>query len=478
MEKTKKRAPARVLRANQRIIILIMIIIIFLLVLWPLRRIMRIPIIGETPSHIQSIYVKEGKLNLDYPQGLAVNNKKNWLYVTSAKNKRIFVFDDDYKPLFNFGEKTLRVPAFLAIANNSQVYVTDRAHKAVLVFSESGDFIKKLKLAKLSNPLAITLDNKNNLYVSNTGAQHKILKYDSDGKLILEFGYKKQVGPVSGSKSGFFFPNGLAVDSKQNIYVADSNNGRIQIFNKNGSFDRFILTGGLPRGIALNEELDVLFVVDALRHNVKMYEAKSGSLKDEFTQLGKGDADVAFPNAIALKGEDLDEILIVDRENSRVQLFRTNSILDVIATILRPYWPLSFIPVMLMLLLLLVSRRRKYILSYSFIESTVHDNDLDDLLQTAKKYFVTPSLFEKLTKKKLVEKFQGALVLGKRFNHHFADTIKQSTKLSQEEADLLALAYHNKGISKPVILTHDKALSDAAAELGITVMDADLFHGR
>lgn len=73
----------------------------------------------------------------------------------------------------------------------------------------------------------IALDQFNNLYaVSYTYS--KVAKFSPDGKLLLEFG-------TAGESPGQFkFPEAIAVNSKDEIYVADTGNRRIQKFDKTG----------------------------------------------------------------------------------------------------------------------------------------------------------------------------------------------------------------------------------------------------
>src|SRR3990172_7146263 len=82
---------------------------------------------------------------------------------------------------------------------------------------------------QFDSPEGMALDRKGNLLVADTW-NHRILKFDSSGKQLLAFG-------SFGDKPGEFkAPRGLAVDKDNNIYVVDSWNNRVQKFTEQGKF--------------------------------------------------------------------------------------------------------------------------------------------------------------------------------------------------------------------------------------------------
>ena len=77
--------------------------------------------------------------------------------------------------------------------------------------------------SQLNNPEGIALDSLGNIYVADT-SNNRVQKFNSAGVFQLKFG-------TSGSGNGqFSSPIGIALDSLGNIYVADTNNHRVQKF--------------------------------------------------------------------------------------------------------------------------------------------------------------------------------------------------------------------------------------------------------
>jgi DNA-binding beta-propeller fold protein YncE len=80
----------------------------------------------------------------------------------------------------------------------------------------------------------MTWDPEGNTYISDGYINSRVAKVDKNGKWLMSFG-------TPGSGPGQFnTPHSIAADAKGNIYVADRGNGRIQVFDENGNFEREI----------------------------------------------------------------------------------------------------------------------------------------------------------------------------------------------------------------------------------------------
>jgi hypothetical protein len=79
----------------------------------------------------------------------------------------------------------------------------------------------------------VAIDSADNVYVADT-YNHRIQKFDSDGTFLTKWG-------SSGAGDGQFrYPKGVAVDSADNVYVADAYNHRIQKFGEDKLGNPFI----------------------------------------------------------------------------------------------------------------------------------------------------------------------------------------------------------------------------------------------
>ena len=87
------------------------------------------------------------------------------------------------------------------------------------------------------------------------------MKFTKDGKYIKEWG-KKGIGPGE-----FDIIHHMTFDSKGQLYIADRNNNRIQVFDQEGKFIRQYTQFSRPSGIAIDKN-DVMYVSDSESESV------------------------------------------------------------------------------------------------------------------------------------------------------------------------------------------------------------------
>jgi sugar lactone lactonase YvrE len=134
----------------------------------------------------------------------------------------------------------------------------------------------------LNTPGGAVYDKAGNLFVAEIG-NHVIRKFASNGAISVFAG---QVG-VSGSTNGtgtnalFYWPSAIAIDSNQNLYVADQGNNLIRKITPTGVVSTFAgSTSGftnangilaqfnLPNGVAVDDS-DNIFVADFSNHAIR-----------------------------------------------------------------------------------------------------------------------------------------------------------------------------------------------------------------
>ena len=93
---------------------------------------------------------------------------------------------------------------------------------------------------KFRLPTDVTWDSKGNSYFSDGYWNSRVGKADKDGVWL------KSWGSHGKGEGQFDTPHSIASDAQDNIYVADRGNGRIQVFDTEGKFERAISMQNVP----------------------------------------------------------------------------------------------------------------------------------------------------------------------------------------------------------------------------------------
>jgi hypothetical protein len=91
-------------------------------------------------------------------------------------------------------------------------------------------------------PTDVAWDSDDNIYISDGYTNSRIAKFDKHGNWVKSWGSRGTGGPHADQNPGQFnTPHNIGIDRQNNIYVADRANRRIQVFDTDGNFKRFIV---------------------------------------------------------------------------------------------------------------------------------------------------------------------------------------------------------------------------------------------
>ncbi len=168
-------------------------------------------------------------------------------YVTDTGLGQVRIFSADDRSL---GTLALPMkPCGIALAGD-RLYVTDLSNHCAHVFNKatrellfsfpSGD---DANTNRLRAPTNIAVDPQGRIYVSDTG-DFTIKIFDSSGKHL------RTIGDLGLRPGSFALPKGIAVDREGRIYVVDAATGLIQLFNRDGELLMFFAGPDSPAGSA------------------------------------------------------------------------------------------------------------------------------------------------------------------------------------------------------------------------------------
>ncbi|WP_440951400.1 6-bladed beta-propeller [Methanosphaerula subterraneus] len=176
---------------------------------------------------------------------------------------------------------------------------------------------------------AIAADGAGNVYVANA-SNERIEKFTSDGTFVKAWGgeqtYRKGVLVTWGTGNGqFSLPLGIAVDNAGDVYVADTNNNRVQKFDSNGTF---ITTWGSegsgdgqfmrPTGITVDSAGNV-YVVDYSTCLVQKFTSTGSFIK---AWGGRGYIDGTFQKPKDIAADKFGNVYVTDTGHRLIQKFK------------------------------------------------------------------------------------------------------------------------------------------------------------
>jgi DNA-binding beta-propeller fold protein YncE len=232
------------------------------------------------------------------PEGLASDSGGN-IYVADETNHRVQKLSPDGQMLWKVGgvdgdgrpRAGTAIGEFMmhrgiAVDHQDNLYVADSWNHRVQKFDPEGNF--RLLFGSYGNrpgqfggagPNGIAIDADGNIYVSDThtflGGNNRVQKFDPSGHFLLSFGrHGTEPGEFAGKiplrgrfghEIGFGTTNpegpyGIAVGQQTgHVYVSDTDNSRIQVFDQQGSLLRILGEGIIfrPRQLCLDSQENV-----------------------------------------------------------------------------------------------------------------------------------------------------------------------------------------------------------------------------
>ena len=258
------------------------------------------------------------------------------------------------------------LPTDVFVDTDNTVYVVSGSLNSVLVWSEGSNIIARNLSDNLTNPHAVFTTNNDDIYVSNDVSNRRLQKWSSGGTnslivmnissrcfsffidvkgtlycsldsqhLVVTMSLSSQSGDVtiiagngtSGAATNMLYsPNGIFVDRKFNLYVADCWNHRIQLFPTGQSNGTTVVGARAPGTMPLTYPSAVLldadnyiFVADE-NHRI----IRSGPSGTQCV-LGCTGIPGSAPNQLnkpySMSFDSYGNLFVADLNNSRIQKF-------------------------------------------------------------------------------------------------------------------------------------------------------------
>jgi len=256
------------------------------------------------------------------PYGVAVS-RLGRVYVADTVARRVFVFDPEAKAVSFVGESgpgKLAKPVGVAVDGEGKVFVADATVNRVFGYDLKGQLAIAIgREGDLDSPSGLAVDRERNLLYVADAKKHHVLCYSTvDGSAV------RTIGRRGGGPGEFNFPTNLTVNRSGRLYVADTLNFRIQVFNPDGGFlGEFGIQGDTPgtlnrpKGVGVDSEGHV-YVADSSFNNFQIFDA-AGQLLLYVGTGGTEPGEFILPAGLCI--DDRDRIYVADQGNARVQVF-------------------------------------------------------------------------------------------------------------------------------------------------------------
>jgi uncharacterized protein (TIGR03663 family) len=239
-------------------------------------------------------------------------------------------------------------PHDMALDADGFLYVADSNNHRIVKFSPEGEVVdtwdstwwqgvqwkpgcldandQPLALAdgEFCEPWGITVGPDNKVYVADTW-NHRIQVFTTAGEFLGQFGIFGQSGSsVSSAPSQFYGPRDIVVSEQGDIYVSDTGNKRVQIFNPDFSHRSSfggpgIIEGRLeePVGLTLGPD-NLIYVADTWNNRIQVFTPE-GVFQREWPIVAWESESIV--NKPYLATDSAGRVYVSDPEGARVLVF-------------------------------------------------------------------------------------------------------------------------------------------------------------
>ena len=237
--------------------------------------------------------------DLNYPYGI-VSNSRGEMIVNEFGGHQVSVFDVGGRRIRTFGScggrpEQMKSPAGIAVDDTDNIYVSSE-HK-LQKFTSSGELIKCIgrrgsKEGEFYDPRGVTI-HSNQVYVCDSD-NDRIQVFD------LDLNFIRSIGSRGSGRGEFDRPRDVVFDTTGNMYAVEYDNNRVQVMDSSGQFLRMFSQEGegkLSEPTALHIADKYVYVSDCSNHRIAVYET-SGQYVTSFGRRGEGEGEFRYPYCI------------------------------------------------------------------------------------------------------------------------------------------------------------------------------------
>lgn len=182
-------------------------------------------------------------------------------------------------PSAAFGQNEIAEPRGLALDAEGNLVMADSGNGRIAIYSPDGTFMREMGNGQLSELWGVAVSPVDgNIYAADTW-NHRIVVFNPTGEVINTFGLNGVIADGTDSLQGFYGPRDVKIDLDGNIYVADTGNHRVRVYDQNWTFLRDIGSRGTgqgqlqePVGIAIHPISGELYIAETWNQRISVFK--------------------------------------------------------------------------------------------------------------------------------------------------------------------------------------------------------------
>jgi len=246
-------------------------------------------------------------------------DRQGHLWILYRGRQPFAEFDGNGTFIRAFGDNLMVRPHGLRFDAEGNIWATDVAAHIVMKVSVQGKILltlgEKGQRGLINEPNDIAFGPTGDVFVAQghtagVNGDPRVLKFDKTGTFVKSWGGKGK-GPGQ-----FEVAHGIAIDAKGQVWVADRENQRIQIFDQDGDFIRELKYAGLPCSVQVSDRYVYMvngFAGQLLRLNL------DGQVLSATGKSGTGVGEFGEAHAVAVSPTG--ELWVADPVNAAIQKF-------------------------------------------------------------------------------------------------------------------------------------------------------------
>ncbi len=300
---------------------------------------------------------------LKYPSSVFCDHKTGEIYVVSSGNAKVVIYSADYFPETSIGKgRGIDAPEGVYVDKNGNIYIAQgptAKHPAEITVLNAALFpVKQIRFtgfkdAKMFVPVHIIQDRNGNFYVAGINSLG-IVVLDKNGKFLRKLIPQEHIAPAPASEgmagflshkrsyqqkshiskdSGKVVPvhvTDVTTDDRGRLFLLSEGTSKIYVYTPQEDFlYSFGQKGGTmgktsrPRGIAIDNGTDRVYVCDYMRHTILAYTL-GGKFIFEFGGKGWSVGWFNYPTSVAVDPHG--NVIVADLFNQRVQILKIGKI--------------------------------------------------------------------------------------------------------------------------------------------------------